>query len=256
MTAGLGADEAARRFEEEQRRLQRHHGQGAGRQARRGLRRAACTERVRREFWGYAADETLDSEALIREEYSGIRPAPGYPACPEHTEKRTLWSLLDVENNAGITLTESCAMSPGAAVSGYYFSHPDSKYFGVAEIGRDQASRLRQSARAGAWKRPRSGSPRTSATTPKEVEAIRSTQPQLSEVSAVRDQQRTARWTGLTEPHLLESQRGDESADAIFRVLLGGIQDIVLAGGVLRSSPPPAGGPARRDRRRGGCSGG
>ena len=77
---------------------------------------------------------------MIREEYLGIRPAPGYPACPEHTEKRTLWRLLDVEDNAGITLTESCAMSPGAAVSGYYFSHPDSKYFGVAEIGRDQAS--------------------------------------------------------------------------------------------------------------------
>ena len=95
--------------------------------------------RVRTEFWGYAADEDLDNEALIREEYSGIRPAPGYPACPEHTEKRTLWRLLDVENNAGITLTESCAMSPGAAVSGYYFSHPDSTYFGVAEIGRDQA---------------------------------------------------------------------------------------------------------------------
>jgi 5-methyltetrahydrofolate--homocysteine methyltransferase len=95
--------------------------------------------RVRREFWGYVADEKLDTEALIREEYRGIRPAPGYPACPEHTEKRTLWRLLDVENNAGITLTESCAMSAGAAVSGHYFSHPDSRYFGVAEIGRDQA---------------------------------------------------------------------------------------------------------------------
>ncbi len=96
--------------------------------------------RVRTEFWGYAADEDLDNEALIREEYSGIRPAPGYPACPEHTEKRTLWRLLDVDKNVvGITLTESCAMSPGAAVCGYYFSHPDTMYFGVAEIGRDQA---------------------------------------------------------------------------------------------------------------------
>jgi 5-methyltetrahydrofolate--homocysteine methyltransferase len=95
--------------------------------------------RVRTEFWGYSVDETLGHEALIREKYSGIRPAPGYPACPEHTEKRTLWRLLEVENNAGIELTDSCAMSPGAAVSGYYFSHPDSKYFGVAEIGRDQA---------------------------------------------------------------------------------------------------------------------
>jgi 5-methyltetrahydrofolate--homocysteine methyltransferase len=97
-------------------------------------------ERVRKEFWGYAKYEKLNNEALIREEYRGIRPAPGYPACPEHTEKRTLWELLDVEKNAGIALTESCAMAPGAAVSGYYFSYPDSTYFGVAEIGRDQAS--------------------------------------------------------------------------------------------------------------------
>ncbi|MBA2617499.1 MAG: hypothetical protein H0U91_04935, partial [Rubrobacter sp.] len=91
-----------------------------------------------REFWGYADDEDLDTDAIIREEYRGIRPAPGYPACPEHTEKRTIWELLDAEENAGISLTESCAMTPGAAVSGYYFSHPESTYFGVAEIGRDQ----------------------------------------------------------------------------------------------------------------------
>jgi len=97
-------------------------------------------EPVRKEFWGYAADEALGSDALIREEYRGIRLAPCYPAYPEHTEKRTLWELLDVEEKAGITLTESCAMSPGAAVSGYYFSHPESTYFGVAEIGRDQVS--------------------------------------------------------------------------------------------------------------------
>jgi len=95
---------------------------------------------VRKEIWGYVPDEGLDNEDLIKEKYRGIRPAPGYPACPEHTEKRTLWDLLDVKENAGITLTESCAMSPGAAVSGYYFSHPDSRYFGVAEIGRDQTS--------------------------------------------------------------------------------------------------------------------
>ncbi len=95
-------------------------------------------QRVRKELWGYAADEKLENDALIREEYSGIRPAPGYPACPEHTEKRTLWKLLEVEENAGITLTESCAMMPGAAVSGYYFSHPESTYFGVSDIGRDQ----------------------------------------------------------------------------------------------------------------------
>jgi 5-methyltetrahydrofolate--homocysteine methyltransferase len=95
---------------------------------------------VRREFWGYADDEDLDTDAILREEYRGIRPAPGYPACPEHTEKRTIWELLDAEENAGISLTESCAMTPGAAVSGYYFSHPESTYFGVAEIGRDQVA--------------------------------------------------------------------------------------------------------------------
>ncbi|MGY1802312.1 methionine synthase [Blastococcus sp. SYSU D00922] len=95
-------------------------------------------ERVRKEFWGYAPDETHDNEALIAEKYRGIRPAPGYPACPEHTEKLTIWSLLDVEANAGIELTESMAMWPGAAVSGLYFSHPQSRYFVLGRIGRDQ----------------------------------------------------------------------------------------------------------------------
>ncbi|GAB2911053.1 methionine synthase [Rheinheimera gaetbuli] len=94
--------------------------------------------KVRREYWGYAADETLDNEQLIRELYQGIRPAPGYPACPEHTEKGTLWQLLDVEAQTGITLTESYAMWPGAAVSGWYFGHPDSKYFAVSKIADDQ----------------------------------------------------------------------------------------------------------------------
>jgi 5-methyltetrahydrofolate--homocysteine methyltransferase len=139
VTAGLGADKVARRFEEE------HDDYNAIMVKALADRLAEAFaermhERVRRELWGYAADEALGSEALIREEYRGIRPAPGYPACPEHTEKRTLWELLEVEKNAGITLTESCAMSPGAAVSGYYFSHPESTYFGVAEIGRDQVS--------------------------------------------------------------------------------------------------------------------
>jgi 5-methyltetrahydrofolate--homocysteine methyltransferase len=95
-------------------------------------------KRVRKEFWGYAADENLDNEALISEKYQGIRPAPGYPACPEHTEKRTLWQLLEPEKNAGIQLTESFAMYPTAAVSGWYFSHPESKYFGLGQIGKDQ----------------------------------------------------------------------------------------------------------------------
>lgn len=95
-------------------------------------------ERVRKEFWGYIRDEQLDNEALIAEQYQGIRPAPGYPACPEHTEKRKLWQLLDVEANTGIQLTESCAMYPVSSVSGWYFSHPESKYFGLGNISKDQ----------------------------------------------------------------------------------------------------------------------
>ncbi|WP_034911404.1 methionine synthase [Erwinia sp. 9145] len=95
-------------------------------------------ERVRKVIWGYAATENLSNEALIRENYQGIRPAPGYPACPEHTEKATIWALLDVEKHTGMKLTESFAMWPGASVSGWYFSHPDSKYFAVAQLQRDQ----------------------------------------------------------------------------------------------------------------------
>ncbi|WP_425330394.1 methionine synthase [Trujillonella humicola] len=95
-------------------------------------------ERVRREYWGYAADERLDGAALIAEEYRGIRPAPGYPACPEHTEKLAIWDLLDVEAATGITLTESMAMWPGASVSGLYFAHPESRYFVLGRLGRDQ----------------------------------------------------------------------------------------------------------------------
>jgi 5-methyltetrahydrofolate--homocysteine methyltransferase len=101
-------------------------------------------ERVRREFWGYAADEQLDATGLIREEYRGIRPAPGYPACPDHTEKATLWRMLDPENTAGIRLTESFAMFPTAAVSGFYFSHPRAHYFGVGQIDRDQVKSYAQ----------------------------------------------------------------------------------------------------------------
>ncbi len=95
-------------------------------------------ERVRTEFWGYQPDEDLDNASLIKETYVGIRPAPGYPACPEHTEKQTIWDLLDVQAKTGIELTESMAMWPGAAVSGLYFSHPQSQYFVVGQIGRDQ----------------------------------------------------------------------------------------------------------------------
>ena len=95
-------------------------------------------ERVRKEFWGYAANEDLDNNDLIHETYQGIRPAPGYPACPDHGEKVALFDLLDAEQNAGIILTEGYAMLPTAAVSGFYFSHPQAKYFGLGKIGRDQ----------------------------------------------------------------------------------------------------------------------
>ncbi|MDU0355658.1 methionine synthase [Paraglaciecola aquimarina] len=95
-------------------------------------------EKVRKEIWGYAADEQLSNEELIREKYQGIRPAPGYAACPEHTEKQVIWDLLDVEKHTGMQLTESYAMWPGAAVSGFYFSHPECRYFAVAKIQDDQ----------------------------------------------------------------------------------------------------------------------
>jgi 5-methyltetrahydrofolate--homocysteine methyltransferase len=100
-------------------------------------------QRVRTEFWGYAADEadgSLSNEDLIAEKYTGIRPAPGYPACPDHTEKQTIWSLLDVKEKTGIELTESMAMWPGASVSGLYYAHPDSQYFVVGRLGQDQVA--------------------------------------------------------------------------------------------------------------------
>jgi len=106
-------------------------------------------ERVRRDLWGYAADETLDNAALIREEYQGIRPAPGYPACPEHTVKADMFRVLQAEE-IGMQLTESYAMYPGAAVSGFYLAHPGSKYFSVGKIGMDQVEDM--AARRGAAK--------------------------------------------------------------------------------------------------------
>jgi len=95
-------------------------------------------ERVRKEFWGYASAEAFTNQDLIREQYVGIRPAPGYPACPDHTEKIMLFEILDVTNSIGTSLTETCAMHPAASVSGWYFSHPKSSYFGLGKIGRDQ----------------------------------------------------------------------------------------------------------------------
>ncbi len=95
-------------------------------------------EKVRKEIWGYASDENLSNEDLIKESYKGIRPAPGYPACPDHLEKPTIWKLLNIEQEIGVKLTESMAMWPAASVSGYYFANPQSKYFGLGKIQKDQ----------------------------------------------------------------------------------------------------------------------
>jgi len=137
VTAGIGLDDVVKRYEAD-------HDDYSAIMAKALADRLAeafaerLHERVRREFWGYARDENLSNEQLIEESYRGIRPAPGYPACPEHTEKRTLFKLLDAEKNAGIHLTESCAMIPAAAVSGYYFANPEARYFGLGRVGRDQ----------------------------------------------------------------------------------------------------------------------
>jgi 5-methyltetrahydrofolate--homocysteine methyltransferase len=139
VTAGIGVDELVRRFEAD-------HDDYSAIMAKALADRLAeafaerLHQRVRTEFWGYAPDERLDNAALIAERFRGIRPAPGYPACPEHTEKRTLFALLDAERTAGITLTESCAMWPAASVSGWYLAHPEAHYFGVGRVGRDQVA--------------------------------------------------------------------------------------------------------------------
>ena len=137
VTAGIGADEKAARFEAD------HDDYNAILLKALADRLAEAFaerlhERVRREFWAYAEGENLNSEDLVKELYQGIRPAPGYPACPDHTGKGDLFTLLGAEKNAGITLTDSFAMTPASSVSGYYFSHPDARYFGVGRIGRDQ----------------------------------------------------------------------------------------------------------------------
>jgi 5-methyltetrahydrofolate--homocysteine methyltransferase len=137
VTAGIGIDEHVERFEKD------HDDYSAIILKALADRLAeALAEymhaRVRKEFWAYEPDEALKNNELIAEEYRGIRPAPGYPACPDHTEKGTLWELLDVEASIGLRLTESYAMYPTAAVSGFYFAHPDAKYFAVGKVGRDQ----------------------------------------------------------------------------------------------------------------------
>jgi len=149
VTAGVGADELVRGFE-------RAHDDYSAILVKALADRLAealaerLHERVRRELWGYAPDEALAGEDLIAERYRGIRPAPGYPACPDHTEKRTIFRLLDAERLAGIRLTESGAMLPAASVSGWYFAHPQAAYFGLGRVGRDQ---VEDYARRKGWSR-------------------------------------------------------------------------------------------------------
>ena len=137
VTAGIGVDELAAEFEKD-------HDDYSAIMVKALADRLAeafaerLHERVRKEFWGYAQEEGLANEDLIKEKYRGIRPAPGYPACPDHSGKTVLWDLLKVKENTGIELTESCAMFPAASVSGFYFSHPDSRYFGIGLVGKDQ----------------------------------------------------------------------------------------------------------------------
>ncbi|MFN2201514.1 MAG: methionine synthase [Caldilineaceae bacterium] len=137
VTAGIGTDDLVQRYQ------QQHDDYNAIMVKALADRLAEALaewlhEEVRRHYWGYAPDESLTNEELIAEQYRGIRPAPGYPACPDHTEKRTIFAMLDVEDSIGIHLTENCAMTPLASVSGYYFAHPDATYISVGRIDRDQ----------------------------------------------------------------------------------------------------------------------
>jgi 5-methyltetrahydrofolate--homocysteine methyltransferase len=137
VTAGLGLDEVVRRFEATHDDYNSILAKALADRLAEALAEMVHA-RVRRELWGYAPDEALENDALIAEAYRGIRPAPGYPACPDHTEKGELFRVLDATGQAGISLTESYAMLPAASVSGYYFSHPAAAYFGIGRIGRDQ----------------------------------------------------------------------------------------------------------------------
>ena len=137
VTAGLGDKEAVARFEAEQDDYNAIMVKALADRLAEAFAELLHA-RVRRE-WGYASDERLSQEDLIREKYRGIRPAPGYPACPDHTEKPILWDLLDAASATGITLTENFAMFPAASVCGFYFSHPQARYFAVGRIGLDQA---------------------------------------------------------------------------------------------------------------------
>lgn len=137
MTTGLGIEEHIKRFEDDNDDYSAIIPKALADRLAEALAEY-MHRKVRTELWGCAADENLGNDALIAEKYCGIRPAPGYPACPDHSEKRTLFELLDVTANTGIELTAGFSMYPAAAVSGWYFSHPDSKYFVVGKLTRDQ----------------------------------------------------------------------------------------------------------------------
>ena len=139
VTAGFGCEERARAFEEVQDDYQSIMIKALADRLAEAFAEY-LHQRIRKEDWGYAAQEHWSNEELIAESYQGIRPAPGYPACPDHLEKETIWSLLDVESRIGVRLTESLAMWPAASVSGYYFAHPESRYFGLGKITQEQVS--------------------------------------------------------------------------------------------------------------------
>lgn len=143
VTTGIGADELAQQYEDDNDDYNAIMVKALADRLAEALAEH-LHERIRREHWGYASDEALDNDSLIKEKYRGIRPAPGYPACPDHTEKATLFNLLSAEENIGLALTDSYAMSPAAAVSGWYFAHPEAKYFNTGKIDSDQVESLAQ----------------------------------------------------------------------------------------------------------------
>ncbi|MGB2023305.1 MAG: vitamin B12 dependent-methionine synthase activation domain-containing protein, partial [Flavobacteriaceae bacterium] len=137
VTAGFGSDALAKRFEDNNDMYNNIMVKALADRLAEAFAEYLHKE-VRIDYWGYQPDEQFSNEALIQEKYCGIRPAPGYPACPDHLEKNTIWDLLDVSKAIGVTLTESLAMLPAASVSGYYFAHPEARYFGLGKMEKDQ----------------------------------------------------------------------------------------------------------------------
>ena len=158
LTTGIGVEALARRFEQDHDDYQSIMVKALADRLVEALAEQ-MHQRVRQQFWGYASSEAFTNDDLIAEAYVGIRPAPGYPACPDHTEKRILFDLLQVEDQIGVELTENFAMTPAASISGWYFSHPDTRYFGLGRIGSDQVADYAQRKRisideAKRWLRP------------------------------------------------------------------------------------------------------